>query len=86
VIAETLDAAGFVEHEVHSLDFVFRFPSASAWWAYARDTSLRIREAPLDRAEEDEVVAALAEQAAPWTGDDGAIVLPARTWVAVGTA
>jgi SAM-dependent methyltransferase len=86
VIGETFDAAGFVEHEVHGLDFVFHYPSARAWWEAARDTSLRVREAPLDPGEEEDVVAAMAEQAAPWTADDGTLALPARTWVAAATA
>jgi SAM-dependent methyltransferase len=86
VIADTLDAAGFVEYEIHALDFTFRFPSARAWWDASRDMSLRVREARLGAGEEDEVVAALAERAAPWTAEDGALALPARTWVAAGTA
>jgi SAM-dependent methyltransferase len=85
-IADTLDAAGFVEYEVHALDFAFHHPSARAWWETTRDTSLRVREARVDPAEEDDVVAALAEQAAPWTGEDGTLALPARTWVAAATA
>jgi SAM-dependent methyltransferase len=86
VIADTLDAAGFVEYEVHALDFAFRHASARAWWETTRDTSLRVREARLDPGEVDDVVAALAERAAPWTGEDGALTLPARTWVAAATA
>jgi len=86
VIADTLDAAGFVEYEVHELDFTFRYPSARAWWDASRDMSLRVREADLDPGEEDDVVAALTEQVARWTADDGALALPARTWVAAGTA
>jgi SAM-dependent methyltransferase len=86
VIADMFDATGFVEYEVHALDFAFRYPSARAWWDASRDTSLRVREAPLGPGEEDDVVAALAEQAAPWTSDDGALAVPARTWVAAATA
>jgi SAM-dependent methyltransferase len=86
VIGDTLDTAGFVEHEVHALDFTFHFPSADAWWDYTRDTNLRVHEAGLTAGEEDEAVAALAERAAPWTADDGSLALPARTWVAAGTA
>jgi SAM-dependent methyltransferase len=85
-IAGTLDAAGFVEYEIHSLDFTFRFPSAGAWWGTTRDTSLRVREAALDAEEEADVVAALAQKAARWTADDGTLALPARTWVAAATA
>jgi SAM-dependent methyltransferase len=85
-IAETLEAAGFVEHEVDSVAFVFRYGSARAWWEVQRDMSQRVGQADLTAAEEDEVVAALAERAAPWTGKDGALALPARTWVAGATA
>jgi SAM-dependent methyltransferase len=85
-IAETLEAAGFVEYEIQPLDFAFRHPSARAWWETTRDTSLRVREAVLDPGEEEDVIGALAEQAAPWTAADGTLALPARTWVATGTA
>jgi SAM-dependent methyltransferase len=86
VIAGVFDAAGFVEYEIHSIEFTFRHASARAWWDTTRDTSLRVREAPLDPGEEDELVSALAERAAPWTAPDGSLAVPARTWVAAGTA
>jgi SAM-dependent methyltransferase len=87
-IAETLDAAGFVEYEVDSIGFTFDFGSVREWWEVQRDMSQRVGDAAagLTTAEEDEVVAALAERAAPWTSDDGALAMPARTWVAAGTA
>ena len=85
-IAETLEAAGFVEHEVDSVAFTLRYGSARAWWEVQRDMSQRVGQADLTAEEEDEVVAALAERAAPWTGEDGSLALPARTWVAGGTA
>jgi SAM-dependent methyltransferase len=86
VIADTLDAAGFVEYEIHALDFTFRYPSARAWWDMSRDMSLRVRDAALGPGEENDVVEALAERAASWTAEDGSLVLPARTWVATATA
>jgi SAM-dependent methyltransferase len=87
-IAETLDAAGFIEHEIHALDFVMRYPSAQAWWETTRDISQRVRDATagLERDEEAAVVASLAERASEWTADDGSLALPARTWVAAATA
>ena len=87
-IAENLEAAGFVDYEVAAVDFAMRYPSARAWWDTQAATSLRVRDAAagLARDEVDEVVAALERRAAPWTGDDGALSVPARTWVAAGTA
>jgi SAM-dependent methyltransferase len=87
-IAEVLEAAGFVEYEVEAIDFSVRHPSAQGWWTVTRDMSLRVREATdaLSRGEQEEIVAALAAQAEPWTGADGALALPARTWVAAATA
>ena len=87
-IADNLEAAGFAEPEVETIDFAFRHPSVRAWWDAGRDMSQRLRDATagLSPQEEDEVVASLAERAAPWTADDGSLALPARTWVAAGTA
>jgi SAM-dependent methyltransferase len=88
VIADTFDAAGFVEYEVHTLDFAFRFASAREWWETERDLSGRVRDAAagMGAAEEADVVAALEARAEPWTAADGSLALPARTWVAVATA
>ncbi len=82
---ENLDAAGFVEYEVESLPFTVRYRSIEAWWQFANDISLRVQERA-SRAQDDEIVQALTEQARPWTADDGSLALPARTWVAAGTA
>ena len=88
VIAENLEAAGFVEHEVEAIDFKVRHPSVRAWWQTGRDMSQRIGDAAarMRPGEEDDLVGALAERAAQWTAADGSLALPARTWVAVGTA
>jgi SAM-dependent methyltransferase len=88
VIAENLDAAGFVEYEVEAIDFVIRCESARDWWDVSRDMSLRVRDAAagLSREQEDEIVADLAERAAEWTAGDGSLAVPAKTWVAAGTA
>ncbi len=87
-IADTLDAAGFVEHEIHALDFTIRYPSAEAWWETARDMSQRVRDAVagMRPGDEEAVRAAIAERAEPWTAEDGSLALPARTWVAAATA
>jgi SAM-dependent methyltransferase len=84
-IEEVFDAAGFVDYEVASVAFTMRYPSVEAWWERTEDMSLRISERS-SRDHDDEVVQALADQARPWTADDGSLALPARTWVATGTA
>jgi ubiquinone/menaquinone biosynthesis C-methylase UbiE len=84
-IERNLEAAGFVEFEVESLAFTMRYGSVAEWWARTRDMSQRMTEGAAG-ADEDEIVAALADQAAEWTASDGSLTLPARTWVAVGTA
>jgi SAM-dependent methyltransferase len=88
VIADRLEAAGFVEYEVEAIDFRYRHPSVRAWWQAGRDMSQRIGDATagLSASEEDEILAALGERAAEWTSADGSLALPARTWVAAGTA
>jgi len=87
-IAETLDAAGFVEHEIHALDFTIRYPSVAAWWETSRDMSQRVRDAVagMGPGDEEAVRAAIAERAEPWTAADGSLALAARTWVAAATA
>lgn len=84
-IEELLQAAGFVEYDVASLAFTMRYPSVEAWWQQTSDMSLRVQERS-SRAHDAEIVASLAERAAPWTADDGSLAVPARTWVAAATA
>jgi ubiquinone/menaquinone biosynthesis C-methylase UbiE len=86
-IADRLDGAGFVEYEIEALDFEYRFPSVREWWDAGSDFAVRLRQAAatLTGQETDDVLAALADAAAPWTADDGSLALPARTWVAVAT-
>jgi SAM-dependent methyltransferase len=82
---EQLEAAGFVEYEVESIAFTVHYPSIESWWERTEDMSLRVHErASRDR--DDEILAALATKVRPWTADDGSLALPARTWVAAGTA
>ena len=81
---DNLDAAGFVEYEVQSLPFTMRYPSVRAWWQASKDMSLRVKEAAV--ADDEVIVAALAERVREWTADDGSLALPARTWVAAATA
>ena len=87
-IAENLEAAGFVEYEVEAIEFAMRFESVSEYWQVQKDMSLRVRDATagLRAAEAEDVFAGLTERIAPYTGDGGEVNLPARTWVATGTA
>ena len=88
VIAENLDAAGFVDYEIATVDFAMRYASARAWWETQVAMSMRVHDAAagMSRGEVDELVAALEQRAAEWTAGDGSLALPARTWVAAGTA
>jgi SAM-dependent methyltransferase len=88
VIAERLEEAGFVDYEVAAVDFTIAYDSLADWWASTRDMSMRFADATatLDEATKAEIQAALAEGAAPYAADDGAVAFPARTWTAVATA
>jgi SAM-dependent methyltransferase len=84
IIAERLEGAGFVEHALDVIDFEVRHASVDAWWEQtaSRSDAAAAVARRLDAAGREAVLAALAEAAAPWTGDDGTLALPARTWVA----
>jgi SAM-dependent methyltransferase len=83
IVAEQLEAAGFVEYEVEALAFPFRYPSVEAWWATSRSMGIRSSQARI--LDEREWLQALADAAADWTADDGSLAIPARTWVAAAT-
>jgi SAM-dependent methyltransferase len=83
IIAEHLEAAGFVEYEVEAVDFPIRYPSVEAWWETTRSMGLRARNARIP--DEPEWLNALREAARDWTQDDGSLTIPARTWVAAAT-
>lgn len=87
VIAENLEAAGFVDYELATVDFAMRFPSARAWWDTQAAMSLRVQDAAatMSRAEVDDVVAVLERRASAWADENGSLALPARTWVAAAT-
>ena len=88
IIADRLEGAGFGEHEVDVVDFALRFDSFDDWIATERDLASRLRDTldRLDPAERDDVLAAVREQALPFVQEDGSLALPARTWVAWGSA
>ena len=87
VIAEHLDAAGFVDYEVSTVDFAMRFPSVEDWWLSQIDLSMRTADAAarMDAAARADLLAALDAIAEPWRQDDGALAIPARTWVAAAS-
>jgi SAM-dependent methyltransferase len=88
IIAERLDGAGFGEHEVDVVDFIYAYPSFDAWIATGRALASGFRETldGLDAPERDDVLATVREQALPFVEEDGSLALPARTWVATASA
>jgi SAM-dependent methyltransferase len=88
-IAETLDAAGFDDVDVDTVEFAMRYPDGiEGWWRATYDTSTFFRDTidGLDAAAREELTVAMAERFARHIGPDGALALPARTWVAVAGA
>jgi SAM-dependent methyltransferase len=87
VIADHLEASGFVAYEVDVVDFAMRYPSVPEWWRMTRDMSRFVRAAAERMAERAtaEVLDALRAAAAPWTAGDGSLAVPARTWVAAAS-
>jgi SAM-dependent methyltransferase len=83
VVAEQLEAVGFVEYEVEAIEFPITYASARAWWETARSMGVRAHVARV--ADDEEIIQALAEAASEWTQEDGSIAVPARTWVAAAT-
>jgi hypothetical protein len=88
VIGERLEEAGFVDYEVAAVDFTVSYASLEDWWASTSDLSMRFADATrgIDEATRAEIQAALGEAAAPFTDGDGALAIPARTWMAAATA
>jgi len=84
IIAERLEAAGFVEHTVDTVDFAAHQPSVAAWWeaTASRSDAAAAVARRLDAAGLDAVLAALTEASEAYRQPDGSLVLPARTWVA----
>jgi SAM-dependent methyltransferase len=80
IVAEHLDAAGFVEYDIDTLEFPMRYPSVRDWWDTTRTMGARANAAT--GADDPELLEQLADAAAPWTADDGSLAIPARTWVA----
>jgi SAM-dependent methyltransferase len=84
IIAEHLGAAGFGEHRVEPLDFAIEYPSLDDWWEAHSDLSAYFAAAvrAADPAALADARTAVAREAERFTGGDGTLVFPARTWVA----
>ncbi len=80
IIAEHLEAAGFVEYEVDALEFPIRYASVREWWETTQ--AMGARASAATGAVDAELLEQLAEAAAPWTAADGSLAIPAKTWVA----
>jgi SAM-dependent methyltransferase len=88
LIAERLEAAGFVEHRVEALAFTQHHASFDAWWASTRDLARGLDDAlnAVDAATVAEVREEVRRAAEPYVQPDGSVALPARTWVAAAVA
>ena len=88
MIAEQLEAAGFVEYEVGDVRFTHTYASLDDYWKTQSEISGRMQTAlaGVEAAVIEDIKASVGEQIGPYTRDDGSIELPARTWVAVAEA
>jgi SAM-dependent methyltransferase len=84
VVAQHLEDAGFVEYEVDAIEFPMRYASVQEWWETTHAMSRSAAQARID--DEADWLDALAREVAEWTAADGSLSIPARTWVAAGTA
>ena len=86
-IEELLDAAGFDDPELDTIDLAFREPSLDAWWEHSVRTSgwtIRLV-AGLSPAEHYALRDAFDEAYAPYVTDEG-VAVPARALVAAASA
>jgi len=88
VTAEQLEAAGFGEHHVEALEFTMDYRSAADWWESQSSFSSWFARA-VASADDDELAElreAFERQAERFSGPDGGLRVPARTWVAWAAA
>ncbi len=85
-VADNLERAGFVDYRVETVNFSFRFSDADEWWRHQVQTSTRTADADalMDDSTRQTILDELADAAAQYE-QDGALVIPARTWVAEAT-
>jgi SAM-dependent methyltransferase len=88
VIQEHMEAAGFIEPRVETVDFAYRYEDVDDWWVALTQTSTATADADarMDYATRSDVLAELERAAEPFEQPDGSLVIPARTWVAAATA
>jgi SAM-dependent methyltransferase len=87
-LADLIDAAGFDDVEVDTVDVTFDVASLDAWWDHLALSSPRLSEAVagLSPADHYRLRDAVDAAYAPWVGDGGRVRLPGRTLVAAATA
>ena len=88
MIAEQLEAAGFVEHDVAEVRFTHTYGSFDDYWKTQSEMSGRMQTAlaGVAPAAIEEIKAAVAAQVGDFVRADGSLELPASTWVAVAEA
>lgn len=85
IVEEHLAAVGFVDDiRVETMEWTYDYAGFDAWWAAAMDLSSRSAGAVagLDDAAVAAVKDALRVAAEPFTGPDGSLAMPAKSWVA----
>jgi SAM-dependent methyltransferase len=88
LISEQLEDAGFVDPQVETIDFPFRYDDLDAWWDTQLDLAPTLAQtvAAMSPAERDDLRDAFDAQLREFVRDDGSVELPARTHVASADA
>jgi SAM-dependent methyltransferase len=88
VIAEHMEAAGFIEPEIRAVDFVIPYDDVDDWWVAQTQMSVgtALADERMDFATRSDVLADLERAAEPFLQPDDSLRIPARTWVATATA
>jgi ubiquinone/menaquinone biosynthesis C-methylase UbiE len=88
VIAEHMQAAGFIEPEIRAVDFVIPYDDVDDWWVAQTHMSVgtALADERMDFATRSDVLADLERAAEPFLQPDDSLKIPAKTWVATATA
>jgi SAM-dependent methyltransferase len=88
VIAEHMEAAGFIEPEIRAVEFVIPYDDVDDWWVAQTHMSVgtALADERLDFATRSDVLADLERAAEPFLQPDDSLRIPAKTWVATATA
>ena len=88
IIAETLQAAGFVDFELDSVAFTMVYDDLDHWWQTQIDLSRSFADGVAAATPDQlaDIRAAMEEAAQPFRAPDGTLAVPARTWVAGAVA